>query len=198
MAGRPSDLGPHHLERVTGIEPALSAWELDRWGGLRALTCEFEGPRVPATTSSSPRLIARQLQIAVTGRVVCRASHVRKLGPPAKHRQGLALRTRIVLACADGGSNVAVAARLRLNRAPWPSGGPGSWPGGARPFKWDHDRRPDHRPHLLLLLTHLRTSSLGSVNPSSGHLLSGCASARSETPSGFSWLPGREGPHRCR
>ena len=30
--------------------------------------------------------------------------------------QGLALRARIVLACADGGSNIAVAARLRVNR----------------------------------------------------------------------------------
>jgi len=30
--------------------------------------------------------------------------------------QGLALRARIVLACADGGSNVAVAARLRIDR----------------------------------------------------------------------------------
>src|SRR5438477_2996848 len=30
--------------------------------------------------------------------------------------QGLALRARIVLACADGGSNVAVAARLGVNR----------------------------------------------------------------------------------
>src|SRR5579863_9622205 len=31
--------------------------------------------------------------------------------------QGLALRARIVLACADGGSNVAVAARLRVARS---------------------------------------------------------------------------------
>src|SRR5215470_1674395 len=30
--------------------------------------------------------------------------------------QGLALRARIVLACADGGSNIAVAARLGINR----------------------------------------------------------------------------------
>jgi hypothetical protein len=35
-----------------------------------------------------------------------------------KTAQGLALRARIVLACADGGSNVAVAARLRVARAP--------------------------------------------------------------------------------
>ncbi|HEX9355423.1 MAG TPA: helix-turn-helix domain-containing protein, partial [Streptosporangiaceae bacterium] len=30
--------------------------------------------------------------------------------------QGLALRARIVLACADGGPNIAVAARLGINR----------------------------------------------------------------------------------
>ncbi len=34
-----------------------------------------------------------------------------------KTAQGLALRARIVLACADGGSNIAVAVRLRVNRA---------------------------------------------------------------------------------
>ena len=33
-----------------------------------------------------------------------------------KTAQGLALRAGIVLACADGGSNIAVAARLRVNR----------------------------------------------------------------------------------
>jgi hypothetical protein len=35
-----------------------------------------------------------------------------------KTAQGLALRARIVLACADGGSNIAVAARLRVTGAP--------------------------------------------------------------------------------
>jgi hypothetical protein len=44
--------------------------------------------------------------------------------------QGLALRARIVLACADGGSNTAVAARLASTAARSPYGGPGSWPGG--------------------------------------------------------------------
>ena len=29
MADRLDELGIHHLERVTGIEPALSAWEAD-------------------------------------------------------------------------------------------------------------------------------------------------------------------------
>ena len=33
-----------------------------------------------------------------------------------KTAQGLALRARIVLACADGHSNIAVAARLRVSR----------------------------------------------------------------------------------
>ena len=33
-----------------------------------------------------------------------------------KTAQGLALRARIVLACADGGTNIAVAARLRVSR----------------------------------------------------------------------------------
>ncbi len=33
-----------------------------------------------------------------------------------KTAQGLALRARIVLACAGGGSNIAVAARLRVSR----------------------------------------------------------------------------------
>src|SRR5215471_2601784 len=43
----------------------------------------------------------------------------RRLENWAKRRstaQGLALRARIVLACADGGSNIAVAARLGINR----------------------------------------------------------------------------------
>jgi transposase len=43
----------------------------------------------------------------------------RTLGNWSRRRstaQGLALRARIVLACADGGSNTAVAARLGVNR----------------------------------------------------------------------------------
>ena len=38
--------------------------------------------------------------------------------------QGLALRARIVLACAHGGSNLAVAARLGVDRRRSASGGP--------------------------------------------------------------------------
>jgi hypothetical protein len=44
----------------------------------------------------------------------------RTLGSWVKRRstaQGLALRARIVLACAQGGSNLAVAARLGVNRS---------------------------------------------------------------------------------
>ncbi|GAA2772428.1 hypothetical protein GCM10010493_82250 [Streptomyces lavendulae subsp. grasserius] len=33
---------------------------------------------------------------------------------------------------------------------------------GAEALQLDQDRRPDPRPHLPLLLTHLRTSSLGT------------------------------------
>src|SRR5260370_34052959 len=59
--------------------------------------------------------------------------------------QGLALRARIVLACAQGGSNIAVAARLGVNRKTvnkWRGGlrggrvggvTPAAPPGGARP-----------------------------------------------------------------
>jgi transposase len=47
-----------------------------------------------------------------------------------KTAQGLALRARIVLACAEGRSNVAVAARLGVSRATVKSGGPGSWSAG--------------------------------------------------------------------
>jgi transposase len=156
-----------------------------------------------------------------------------------KTAQGLALRARIVLACADGGSNIAVAARLRVNRgtvSKWRArflakrlDGLGDEPRpevprtisdaqveevvvrtleetpegathwskrelakragisatsvhriwralGLQPwrtedqglerqrpaFQVDQDRRPDHRPHLPLLLTHLRTGTLAA------------------------------------
>src|SRR5215471_11656141 len=32
-------------------------------------------------------------------------------------------------------------------------------------LQMDQDRRPDHRPHLPLLLTHLRTGTLGAAEP---------------------------------
>jgi hypothetical protein len=53
MAGRPSDLGPHHLERVTGIEPALSAWEQ---ACHLALTIMFAGQKHFALSVSDPRV----------------------------------------------------------------------------------------------------------------------------------------------
>ena len=44
--------------------------------------------------------------------------------------QGLAMRARIVLACAEGGSIVAVAARLGWTARRWPAGAAGSCPIG--------------------------------------------------------------------
>jgi hypothetical protein len=38
MTGRRPELGIQRVERVTGIEPALSAWETNRLGPLTALT----------------------------------------------------------------------------------------------------------------------------------------------------------------
>jgi hypothetical protein len=48
------------LERVTGIEPALSAWESDRSGPLTALTWATDAPRVTVIDPMTPRLMARQ------------------------------------------------------------------------------------------------------------------------------------------
>jgi hypothetical protein len=48
------------VERVTGIEPALSAWESVRFGLLYALTCGVGCPRVTVRDRPSPRLMARQ------------------------------------------------------------------------------------------------------------------------------------------
>jgi hypothetical protein len=43
MSGMPADLA-FRLERVTGIEPALSAWESDRSGLLTGLTWATDAP----------------------------------------------------------------------------------------------------------------------------------------------------------
>ena len=43
MSGMPADLA-FRLERVTGIEPALSAWESDRSGSLTGLTWAPDAP----------------------------------------------------------------------------------------------------------------------------------------------------------
>jgi hypothetical protein len=47
------------LERVTGIEPALSAWEAVPSGPVTCLTCEAGCPRVTVRDPSSPGLMAR-------------------------------------------------------------------------------------------------------------------------------------------
>src|SRR5215831_16737174 len=48
------------LERVTGIEPALSAWESDRSGPLTGLTWTSDAPLVTAMNPVIPGLMARQ------------------------------------------------------------------------------------------------------------------------------------------
>jgi hypothetical protein len=47
------------LERVTGIEPALSAWESDRSWPMKPLTSQTGRPGVAVIDRSSPWLIAR-------------------------------------------------------------------------------------------------------------------------------------------
>jgi transposase len=46
-----------------------------------------------------------------------------------------------------------------------------TWNASARPLQVDQDRRPDHRPHLPLLLTHLRTGTLGTGRQTRQRLL---------------------------
>jgi hypothetical protein len=38
------------VERVTGIEPALSAWELFELMGVCSVLCEFRGPERPGVS----------------------------------------------------------------------------------------------------------------------------------------------------
>ncbi|WP_420878569.1 MULTISPECIES: helix-turn-helix domain-containing protein [Streptomyces] len=76
--------------------------------------------------------------------------------------QGLAQRAAIVLACADGLSNTAVAARLETDRKTvrrWRT----RFLAGRLDGLSDESRPgvPDHRPDLPLLRKDLRTSSLG-------------------------------------
>jgi len=47
------------VERVTGIEPALSAWESDRSKPLTALTWATDVPSVTVINSATTRLMAR-------------------------------------------------------------------------------------------------------------------------------------------
>jgi hypothetical protein len=60
MADKRPELGRHRLERVTGIEPALSAWESDRSGPLTALIWVCDPPPVTAMDPEIPGLMARQ------------------------------------------------------------------------------------------------------------------------------------------
>jgi hypothetical protein len=48
------------MERVTGIEPALSAWESDRSGPLTAMTWPAEAPVVTVMNPVTPGLMAEQ------------------------------------------------------------------------------------------------------------------------------------------
>ena len=52
------DLGPG-VERATGIEPALSAWELHGSPHVRALSWVESGSRMTVVDPSTPGLIAR-------------------------------------------------------------------------------------------------------------------------------------------
>jgi hypothetical protein len=60
MVSRPLELGTQHMERVTGIEPALSAWESDRSGPLTTLTWASDAPLVTVMDPGTPGLMARQ------------------------------------------------------------------------------------------------------------------------------------------
>jgi len=42
------------VERVTGIEPALSAWELLEPMGMCLVPCEFRGPERPGVSLGCP------------------------------------------------------------------------------------------------------------------------------------------------
>jgi len=52
------------LERVTGIEPALSAWETNRSVPLTTLTWDPNAPRVTLMDPMTPGLMARQWPVA--------------------------------------------------------------------------------------------------------------------------------------
>jgi hypothetical protein len=60
MASNQSELGINHVERVTRIELALSAWESDRSGPLTTLTWASDAPLVTVTDPVTPWLMARQ------------------------------------------------------------------------------------------------------------------------------------------
>jgi hypothetical protein len=64
MADKRPELGRHCLERVTGIEPALSAWESDRSRPLTALSWAVDAPLVTVMDPAIPGLMARQWPVA--------------------------------------------------------------------------------------------------------------------------------------
>jgi hypothetical protein len=74
------------LERVTGIEPAQSAWESEPSGLSCAMSCEADCPRVTVRYRSLPGLMVRRL----CGRVGCAARPARGLLQPALGRAGRA------------------------------------------------------------------------------------------------------------
>src|SRR5215471_5113640 len=65
-------------ERVTGIEPALSAWESYRSGSLTALTWTADAPPVTVIDPATPWLMARQCPRSGCVELV----EVKTLGPP--------------------------------------------------------------------------------------------------------------------
>jgi hypothetical protein len=67
MTDKRPELGRNCLERVTGIEPALSAWESDRSGRLTGLTWASDAPLVTVIDPMTPRLMARQWPVTLPG-----------------------------------------------------------------------------------------------------------------------------------
>jgi hypothetical protein len=59
MVGRAGLTPFKNLERMTRIEPALSAWESERSRLLCGLTCGMRCPEVTVANRWSPRLMAR-------------------------------------------------------------------------------------------------------------------------------------------
>jgi hypothetical protein len=60
MADKPLELGSRDVERVTGIESALSAWESDRSGASAALSWAADIPLVTVIDPATPGLMALQ------------------------------------------------------------------------------------------------------------------------------------------
>jgi hypothetical protein len=65
MTDKRPGLGRYCLERVTGIEPALSAWESDRSGPLTGPTWALYAPLVTVIDPETPGLMARQWPVGL-------------------------------------------------------------------------------------------------------------------------------------